>query len=203
MLAGALASAALTPILGFSLFGIILGMAVGAAYSASLRPTRHAYVDNLMAGAALGIPLWGIISVVAIPLFSGEKPQWSAEQIREHFPALVCWVLYGGLLGLITQGLSDAAEKILGPEAEKQSTPQETRRIVILGGGFAGMRTAECLEKELSAPSRSPSSVIQMLSFSLRCWPRLPGAVWNPVTSALHCAAAFVELSLFVASPPA
>ena len=159
-LAGALASAALTPILGFSLFGIILGMAVGAAYSASLRPTRHAYVDNLMAGAALGIPLWGIISVVAIPLFSGEKPQWSAEQIREHFPALVGWVLYGGLLGLITQGLSDAAEKILGPEAEKRPTPQETRRIVILGGGFAGMRTAECLGKELSASSAVSITVV-------------------------------------------
>jgi NADH dehydrogenase len=160
MLAGALASAVLTPILGFSLLRIVLGMAVGAAYCASLRPTRHAYVDNLMAGAALGIPLWGIVSVAAIPLFSGEKPQWSAEQIREHFPALVCWVLYGGLLGLITQGLSDAAEKILGPEAQKQSTPQETRRIVILGGGFAGMRTAECLEKELSASSAVSITVV-------------------------------------------
>jgi NADH dehydrogenase len=162
MLAGALASAVLTPILGFSLLRIVLGMGVGAAYSASLRPTRHAYVDNLMAGAALGIPLWGVISVIAIPLFSGEKPQWSAEQIREHFPALVGWVLYGGLVGLITQGLSDAAEKILGPEAEteRRSTPQETRRIVILGGGFAGMRTAECLEKELPASNAVSITVV-------------------------------------------
>jgi NADH dehydrogenase len=160
MLAGAFASAALTPIRGFSLLGIVMGITVGAAYSVSLRPTRHAYVDNLMAGAALGIPLWGIISVVAIPLFSGEKPQWGAEQIREHFPALVGWVLYGGLLGLITQGLGDAAEKILGPEAEKQSTPQETRRIVILGGGFAGMRTAECLEKELPASNAVSITVV-------------------------------------------
>jgi NADH dehydrogenase len=69
-------------------------------------------------------------------------------------------VLYGGLLGLITQGLGDAAEKILGPEAEKQSTPQKTRRIVILGGGFAGMRTAECLEKELPASSAVSITVV-------------------------------------------
>ncbi|MGB8541283.1 MAG: FAD-dependent oxidoreductase, partial [Candidatus Acidiferrales bacterium] len=150
MLAGAVASAQLAVTLGHPLWTVILGMIVGAAYSASLRPTPRAYVDNLMAGAALGIPLWGLISVIAIPLFSGEMPQWSAEQMRTHFPALVAWVLYGALLGLITQGLTDITERALGSDVEAASpAPQEKKRIVILGGGFAGMRTAECLEKEL------------------------------------------------------
>jgi NADH dehydrogenase len=149
VLAGAVSSSVLMPILGYSLLSLFWGMAVGATYSASLRPTRHAYVDNLMTGAALGIPLWGLISVIATPLFSGEMPGWSAEQMRAQFPALVGWVLYGSLLGLITQGFGDAAEKIFGPEVEKQRARQETKRIVILGGGFAGTRTAECLEKEL------------------------------------------------------
>ena len=143
VLAGAVSSSVLMPILGYSLLSLFWGMAVGATYSASLRPTRHAYVDNLMTGAALGIPLWGLISVIATPLFSGEMPGWSAEQMRAQFPALVGWVLYGSLLGLITQGFGDAAEKIFGPEVEKQRARQETKRIVILGGGFAGTRTAE------------------------------------------------------------
>jgi NADH:ubiquinone reductase (H+-translocating) len=149
VLAGALASSVLMPILGVSLLRLLGGITVGATYSAGLRPTRHAYVDNLMTGAALGIPLWGLISVIAIPLFSGEMPGWSAAQMRAHFPALVGWVLYGSLLGLITQGFSDASEKMFGPEVEKYPAPKETKRIVILGGGFAGTRTAECLEKEL------------------------------------------------------
>jgi NADH:ubiquinone reductase (H+-translocating) len=154
MLAGAAASVALAPTLGHPLLSIVWGMAVGTGYSASLRPSRHAYVDNLMTGAALGIPLWGLISVIALPLLSGLMPEWSAEQMRMHFPALLGWVLYGALLWLFTQGLNDITETVLGSEVEGVSPePREKKRIVILGGGFAGMRTAECLEKQLQNDS--------------------------------------------------
>jgi NADH dehydrogenase len=149
LLAGAAASAALVPTIGYPVLSVLWGMVVGAVYSAGLRSTRRAYVDNLLTGAALGIPLWGLISVIAIPLLSGKTPEWSADQMRGHFPALVGWVLYGALVGLITQALTDIAETVVGPEVEEVSpAPQEKKRIMILGGGFAGMRTAECLEKQ-------------------------------------------------------
>jgi NADH dehydrogenase len=150
ILAGAVASTALAPTLGHPLLSIVWGLSVGTLYSVSLRPSRHAYVDNLMTGAALGIPLWGVISVIAIPLLSGQMPEWSAEQMRMHFPTLVGWVLYGASLGLLTQGLTDITETVLGAEVEGVSPePSGKKRIVILGGGFAGMRTAECLENQL------------------------------------------------------
>ena len=149
LLAGAAASAALMPTIGYPVLSVLWGMVVGAVYSAGLRPTRRAYVDNVLTGAALGIPLWGLISVIAIPLLSGKTPEWSADQMRGHFPALVGWVLYGALVGLITQALTDIAETVVGPEVgEVSPAPQEKKRIMILGGGFAGMRTAECLEKQ-------------------------------------------------------
>jgi NADH:ubiquinone reductase (H+-translocating) len=162
MLAGAAASAALVPTLGHPLLSVLWGIVVGAVYSAGLRPTRRAYVDNLLTGAALGIPLWGLISVIAIPLLSGKTPEWSADQMRGHFPALVGWVLYGALLGLIIQALTDIAERVLGPDVEEVApTPQEKKRIVIVGGGFAGMRTAECLEKQFQG---DPTVSIHLLS---------------------------------------
>ncbi|MGA8304471.1 MAG: NAD(P)/FAD-dependent oxidoreductase [Candidatus Acidiferrales bacterium] len=149
IVAGGIASAALIYTVPHPLVGVLLAAFVGAAYSMSMSPTQDAYVDNMMTASALGVPLWALISVVAIPLMAGRVPDWSAEQMSTHFPALVGWVLYGALLGLFTQGFNDLAERILGPEpARASSPPKEVKRILILGGGFAGMKTAESLEHE-------------------------------------------------------
>jgi NADH dehydrogenase len=150
ILSGAVASTALIATLHYGVWSLILGVTVGVAYSAAFPPTQRAYVDNLMAGGSLGVPLWGLISVMAVPLLSGQMPEWSAEQMRQHFPALVGWVVYGAFLGIIHQALQDSAEHFFGPEAAaKVPAVSVTKRIVILGGGFAGMRTAECLEEKL------------------------------------------------------
>src|SRR5258708_40032454 len=150
ILSGAVASTALVATLHDGVWSLILGVAIGAAYSAALGPTRQAYADNLMAGGSLGIPLWGLISVIAVPLLSGQMPEWSAEQMRQHFPALVGWFVYGAFLGIVHQALQDSADHFLGPRsAPNVSAVSVTKRIVILGGGFAGIRTAECLEVEL------------------------------------------------------
>src|SRR5499425_705131 len=114
--AGVLAGTALLMILGHPFLTVVFCALVGACYSASLDPTEDTYVDNLMAGAALGVPLWGLVSVIGIPVLSGHQPEWNAEQMRGQFPALIGWVIFGAFLGFLTQGFNDMVTRIWGPE---------------------------------------------------------------------------------------
>jgi hypothetical protein len=134
--AGGLASLVLVSMLHHILLSFLLGTALALAYAIVVPPSREAYVDRLMSGAAMGIPLWGLISVIAIPVVSGEMPEWSAEQMRVHVPALVGWVLYGACLSVVMKACGALAIVFLGAETEPQTHgTEETTRILILGGG--------------------------------------------------------------------
>ena len=174
---------------------VLLGAVLGAGYAVLTGPTPGAYLDNMLTGGAYGIPLWAVISIIALPLASGQMPEWSAEQMRSHFPVLVGWVLYGVTLGLCTQLLNDLATRLIG--SEPVSSNQDlapTKRIVILGGGFAGMTAAECLERELQK-DRSVSITLVSETNALLFTPMLaevagsslePSHISTPLRTTLH-----------------
>ncbi|HUE43856.1 MAG TPA: NAD(P)/FAD-dependent oxidoreductase [Candidatus Sulfotelmatobacter sp.] len=147
--AGALASAALVLTLGHAVLSIAFGIAIGISYALLFSPSRGAYVDNVMAGAALGLPWWGLINIIALPVFASRTPQWDADQMRAQVPALVGWVVYGSIMGLLVQVFTDLLHDALGPEPPPlDPSSLKKTRVVILGGGFGGMQTALCLEQE-------------------------------------------------------
>jgi NADH dehydrogenase len=147
--AGALASAALVLSLGHAVLSIAFGIAIGISYALLFSPSRGAYVDNVMAGAALGLPWWGLINIIALPVFASRTPQWDADQMRAQVPALVGWVVYGSIMGLLVQVFTDLLHDALGPEPPPiDPSSLKKTRVVILGGGCGGMQTALCLEQE-------------------------------------------------------
>ena len=152
---GALAgSAASTPLMFLTTARgaeLAVALVAGSIYSACYPPARGAYADNIMASAALGIPLWGITGILLLPLLSGNQMAMAAVDIQAQFASLVGWILCGALLGAFLQSFTEITETLYGAEAQPSSSPATNLpRIVILGGGFGGMKAAECLEQELA-----------------------------------------------------
>lgn len=131
--------------------GVGLGCLMGVGYALMFRPTPRAYADNMIAGAALGVPMWTILSVVVLPWLTGQPPRWTVEGMHDLFPNLVGWMVYGDSLGLTSQVLNDLTFWCLGVEPMPRPAPVTPKQIVIVGGGFAGVATAEKLERLFGA----------------------------------------------------
>ncbi|MBI1877757.1 MAG: NAD(P)/FAD-dependent oxidoreductase, partial [Chloroflexi bacterium] len=119
LLAGLVSSVMLAATFQPAWGGVLLGCLIGLGYALAFRPAPLAYVDNIMTAAALGVPVWTLVSVIILPWLAGQ---------------------------LIAQGLNDLAFWRLGPEFTPAPLPVTPKQIVILGGGFAGVTTAEKLE---------------------------------------------------------
>jgi NADH dehydrogenase len=146
--------------------GIAVGAALGLVYALALpRVTSGpgAAADRAMTAATFGLAMWGAINVILLPLLAGNAPQWTAEGMRALFPALVGWLLFGFGLGLVTTGAVWFMEEFVGPAppVPENKIPEIKTRILILGGGFAGVTCALNLERELR---NDPTVAISLVS---------------------------------------
>jgi NADH:ubiquinone reductase (H+-translocating) len=147
-LASSIAGLALVLLHTMSFPEFAVAVIAGTTY-ASCFPPAGLYADNIMAAASLGIPLWGVTNVIFIPLVFTNRMAWDAAGMKNNFAPLLDWILFGAGLGALLQLMSRIAETQFGPEVlPTASAPASIRRIVILGGGFAGMKTAESIEEQ-------------------------------------------------------
>ena len=157
-------------LLGFTLSGVgviphLLGsILLGAGFGALLRHQPRGHAALTSAGLLYGL-LWWIAGPITLgPLWEGQGPTWSLVEASAAFPSLIGHLLYGGVTGLGFY-LLVAAYLRLRPGVEPAPAAAEApqRRVVILGGGFGGMSTAQRLERIIA---RDPGLEITLVSQS-------------------------------------
>ncbi len=150
--AGLVGSLVLGAVLDNAALAVLSGGLAGAVIALVTRTAAGLPFDSLMTGGAAGVSLWAVVSMIVVPVLRGDGAQWHAAELRTLFPALVGWVLFGALVGALVHALSALAVRRFGPESSP--TPPvlaPPTRIVILGGGFAGVTTAAYLETVFGA----------------------------------------------------
>jgi NADH dehydrogenase len=158
-LLGALSGLVASPLLGLtvgrdtgSAVAVLLAVVVAGALALPRRPGARPRAELLMEWAALGVPLWALVDVVLVPLLAGGPARWTAAAMREVFPALAGWVLFQAAVGLVLHVADDLVTRWAGGESVPVvPPPPRAQRILILGGGFAGVSTAEHLEHRFGA----------------------------------------------------
>ena len=134
------------PGLGISLVLAVLGGA-GIGVVVGYRP--GGYAAAVAAGLVLGLLWWVVESLTVLPLLSGVPVTWSADAAEATFGFAVGSLLYGGFTGLGAH-LLVAGYSTMRPVTNGERPAGRVRRVVVLGGGFAGISTAQRLERRLS-----------------------------------------------------
>ena len=143
---------------------LLVSVLMGAAFGGVIRFQPLGYATTISAGSLYGL-IWWIAGPITIGAVLDDRDlTWSLSEAEAAFPSLIGHLLYGGLTGLGFYVLV-AFYTRLRPEPEPAVRPDEGpgKRVVILGGGFGGMSTAQRLEQMYS---RDPSLEITLVSQS-------------------------------------
>lgn len=154
LLCGAASSTFLCSAVSSVSLGVCLGCLLGIGQVFAFFDLESgSAIDRAMTGAAFGLPSWATINLILLPMAAGREPKWTAGDMRSLFPELIGWLLFFLFLGALSQAARRLSEYFLGPESPACAIylPEKATQVVILGGGFAGVTTAEHLEKQFRA----------------------------------------------------
>jgi NADH:ubiquinone reductase (H+-translocating) len=125
----------------FLFLSVLMGVTYAALFSVPV-----SYAESAMGGTAYGVLWWWIMSLTAIPLATGQAPNWSAAGAAATFPAFAATLFQGAMIGLAYHVVwAVAASWLDAPAAAVRARP--VTRIVVAGGGFSGVTAAQRLEK--------------------------------------------------------
>ena len=143
---------------------LALGASGGSLYGAVYRfqPRRPAVAVG--GGLLFGLLWWAAVWLTAIPLITSTGPGWSVAEASTAFPLLIASILAGGLAAVMFHA---ACSSVMGNQAPTRMVATTSvpisHRVVIVGGGFGGVATAQRLEQLLS---HRPDVAVTLISES-------------------------------------
>ncbi len=143
----------------------------GAVYGWLMSKADHllSLLENVTFGIVYAVLVWVVFGLVIIPMMAGQGFQWQAAAITAQIPLLMLFLLQGVCLSLTMQ--SFAAVGILRQPALhipiESDEPGITQRVVILGGGFAGVTAAQHLEKLFGEDQRVQITLVSRINHLL------------------------------------
>ena len=130
-------------LLGYAIYAAVVGTVLGAVTGRERRGPAAASSGGVLLGC-LGWLAW---SLTLVPLLHGHAPTWSAGVAVRTYPNLVGDILQGGLTGVLLSVLVMAGLGRSRDRPERASIAPGRARVVIVGGGFAGVSAAQRFER--------------------------------------------------------
>jgi NADH:ubiquinone reductase (H+-translocating) len=129
--------------------GLLVHLAVsgvlGNTYGLLFDPLPASRAESLVSGLAYGLLWWVVFSLNLFPIALGRGPEWQVEAAATALPYFFGYLFQGGFVGIGYHVLSELGAS-QAPAISPQRPPVQ-HRIVIVGGGCAGVATAEHLER--------------------------------------------------------
>ncbi|MEM9893412.1 MAG: NAD(P)/FAD-dependent oxidoreductase [Actinomycetota bacterium] len=134
-----------------SVLHLVAAVGLGAAVGVLFR-NGGGGAASTSGGLLAGLLWWMLGPLTLSPLLDGRGPTWSLADASAVFPSLVTALLVGGLGGALFAAVGPQVGRL--PWLSRLVAPavrSEPSRVVVLGGGFGGVATAQRLERRMLA----------------------------------------------------
>lgn len=127
-------------------WAVFLGSAtaIGGAIGVITDHRPHELAAAVSGGALVGLLGWLVIALTLNPLLHGTPPTWTVAAAATVYRTLIGAVLHGALTAAALYGL----RSVRRPRSGSGAAPvAPLTRVVIVGGGFAGVSAAQRFER--------------------------------------------------------
>ncbi len=127
----------------------LAGALIGASLALFFIPGKGPVIENMMSGCMVALAIWVALVLNLGPAMSSAEPMWDVSRAATQFPLLVLYLFLGALSGVFygwLYGSLSHREAFTRPALP--TDPERRVRVVIIGGGYAGVSAAQALDRQ-------------------------------------------------------